>query len=199
MSSLHEFATPCRTKGWLEHRCQEGEVLTVSNDAGINMSVVDIDAMYIESGFVEELVAKGRGFRHVVCRRLLLCVRWRHRTHRWIDTPRWKEARPIPVPNPMIQSKDGGRFSRKAGHALTERIGCACGLNKRPLMVEVGGEIVVRLNVQGDAWSLPWYEGPKTTTSCRGQWRFPTAKRGRQGCRWPRIRTLPRPTKFHCS
>ena len=46
-------------EGMAEHRCQEGEVLTVSNDAGINMSVVDIDAMYIESGFVEELVAKG--------------------------------------------------------------------------------------------------------------------------------------------
>lgn len=45
--------------GGTEHRCQVGEVLTVSNDAGINMSVVDIDAMYIESGFVEELVAKG--------------------------------------------------------------------------------------------------------------------------------------------
>ncbi|MGB2393673.1 MAG: hypothetical protein ACPICH_06115 [Poseidonia sp.] len=41
-----------------EHECEEGEVLTVSNDAGINMSVVDLDAMYIESGFVEELLTK---------------------------------------------------------------------------------------------------------------------------------------------
>ena len=32
--------------------------MTVSNDAGINMSVVDLDAMYIESGFVEELLTK---------------------------------------------------------------------------------------------------------------------------------------------
>jgi len=45
--------------GVSEHDCEEGEVLTVSNDAGINMSVVDLDAMYIESGFVEELVTKG--------------------------------------------------------------------------------------------------------------------------------------------
>ena len=41
-----------------EHDCNEGEVLTVSNDAGVNMSVVDLDAMYIESGFVEELLTK---------------------------------------------------------------------------------------------------------------------------------------------
>lgn len=41
-----------------EHECEEGEVLTVSNNAGINMSVVDLDAMYIESGFVEELLMK---------------------------------------------------------------------------------------------------------------------------------------------
>jgi hypothetical protein len=41
-----------------EHECEEGEILTVSNDAGINMSVVDLDAMYIESGFVEELLTK---------------------------------------------------------------------------------------------------------------------------------------------
>ena len=45
--------------GEAEHDCREGEVLTVSNDAGINMSVVDLDAMYIESGFVEELITKG--------------------------------------------------------------------------------------------------------------------------------------------
>ena len=45
--------------GVSEHDCEEGEVLKVSNDAGINMSVVDLDAMYIESGFVEELVTKG--------------------------------------------------------------------------------------------------------------------------------------------
>ena len=45
--------------GVSEHDCEEGEVLTVSNDAGINMSVVDLDAMYIESGFVEELLTKG--------------------------------------------------------------------------------------------------------------------------------------------
>ena len=44
--------------GESEHECEEGEVLTVSNDAGINMSVVDLDAMYIESGFVEELLTK---------------------------------------------------------------------------------------------------------------------------------------------
>ena len=44
--------------GEQEHDCREGEVLTVSNDAGINMSVVDLDAMYIESGFVEELLTK---------------------------------------------------------------------------------------------------------------------------------------------
>ena len=44
--------------GDTEHDCEEGEVLTVSNDAGINMSVVDLDAMYIESGFVEELLTK---------------------------------------------------------------------------------------------------------------------------------------------
>ena len=44
--------------GEAEHDCEEGEVLTVSNDAGINMSVVDLDAMYIESGFVEELLTK---------------------------------------------------------------------------------------------------------------------------------------------
>ncbi|MFZ8906459.1 MAG: hypothetical protein ACO2Y2_03775 [Poseidonia sp.] len=41
-----------------EHNCRRGEVLTVANDAGINMSVVDLDAMYIESGFVEELLTK---------------------------------------------------------------------------------------------------------------------------------------------
>ena len=44
--------------GEAEHDCEEGEVLTVSNDAGMNMSVVDLDAMYIESGFVEELLTK---------------------------------------------------------------------------------------------------------------------------------------------
>lgn len=44
--------------GDTEHDCNEGEVLTVSNDAGVNMSVVDLDAMYIESGFVEELLTK---------------------------------------------------------------------------------------------------------------------------------------------
>jgi hypothetical protein len=44
--------------GEAEHDCEVGETLTVSNDAGINMSVVDLDAMYIESGFVEELLTK---------------------------------------------------------------------------------------------------------------------------------------------
>lgn len=44
--------------GEAEHDCEEGEILKVSNDAGINMSVVDLDAMYIESGFVEELLTK---------------------------------------------------------------------------------------------------------------------------------------------
>lgn len=40
-----------------EHRCAEGEVLTVSNDANITMSIVDLDAMY--EPFVEELVSTG--------------------------------------------------------------------------------------------------------------------------------------------
>ena len=45
--------------GASEHDCAIGETLAVSNDAGINMSVVDLDAMYIESGFAEELLTKG--------------------------------------------------------------------------------------------------------------------------------------------
>ena len=45
--------------GEREHRCVEGESFTVANDAGVNMSVVDLDAMYIETGFVEELLTKG--------------------------------------------------------------------------------------------------------------------------------------------
>jgi hypothetical protein len=40
-----------------EHRCAEGEVLTVSNDANISMSVVDLDEMY--GPFVEELISSG--------------------------------------------------------------------------------------------------------------------------------------------
>ena len=40
-----------------EHRCAEGEVFTVSNDANITMSIVDLDAMY--QPFVEELVGSG--------------------------------------------------------------------------------------------------------------------------------------------
>ena len=40
-----------------EHRCAEGEVFTVSNDANITMSIVDLDGMY--EPFVEELVGSG--------------------------------------------------------------------------------------------------------------------------------------------
>ena len=40
-----------------EHRCAEGEVFTVSNDANITMSIVDLDEMY--EPFVEELVGSG--------------------------------------------------------------------------------------------------------------------------------------------
>ena len=40
-----------------EHRCAEGEVFTVSNDANITMSIVDLDEMY--EPFVEELVSTG--------------------------------------------------------------------------------------------------------------------------------------------
>ena len=40
-----------------EHRCAEGEVLTVSNDANITMSIVDLDAMY--QPFVEEIISSG--------------------------------------------------------------------------------------------------------------------------------------------
>lgn len=40
-----------------EHRCAEGEVLTISNDANITMSIVDLDEMY--QPFVEELVGSG--------------------------------------------------------------------------------------------------------------------------------------------
>ena len=44
-------------EGSSEHRCAEGEVLTVSNDANISMSVVDLDEMY--GPFVEELISSG--------------------------------------------------------------------------------------------------------------------------------------------
>ncbi len=44
-------------EGIIEHRCAEGEVFTVSNDANITMSIVDLDEMY--EPFVEELVGSG--------------------------------------------------------------------------------------------------------------------------------------------
>ena len=44
-------------EGINEHRCAEGEVFTVSNDANITMSIVDLDEMY--EPFVEELVGSG--------------------------------------------------------------------------------------------------------------------------------------------
>lgn len=44
-------------EGISEHRCAEGEVFTVSNDANITMSIVDLDEMY--EPFVEELVGSG--------------------------------------------------------------------------------------------------------------------------------------------
>jgi hypothetical protein len=44
-------------EGIIEHRCAEGEVFTVSNDANITMSIVDLDEMY--GPFVEELVGSG--------------------------------------------------------------------------------------------------------------------------------------------
>lgn len=40
-----------------EHRCAEGEVLTVSNDANITMSAVDLDAML--TPFVEDAIGAG--------------------------------------------------------------------------------------------------------------------------------------------
>lgn len=43
--------------GEAEHRCGIGESFTVSNDAGVNMSVVDLDAMYIP--FLEEIIGVG--------------------------------------------------------------------------------------------------------------------------------------------
>tara|TARA_B100001287_G_scaffold165612_1_gene139160 strand:+ start:1401 stop:2312 length:912 start_codon:yes stop_codon:yes gene_type:complete len=43
--------------GFAEHRCDVGEQFTITNDAGINMSVVDLDEMLIP--FVEETVATG--------------------------------------------------------------------------------------------------------------------------------------------
>lgn len=42
-----------------EHECAEGETFTVTNDASINMSVVDLDAMYIP--LIEEMVGLGIG------------------------------------------------------------------------------------------------------------------------------------------
>ena len=44
-------------EGINEHRCTEGEVFTVSNDANITMSIVDLDEMY--EPFVEELLGSG--------------------------------------------------------------------------------------------------------------------------------------------
>ena len=41
----------------VEHRCAEGEVFTVSNDANVSMSVVDLDAMLIP--FVEDAIGAG--------------------------------------------------------------------------------------------------------------------------------------------
>lgn len=43
--------------GEVEHRCGIGESFTVSNDAGVNMSVVDLDAMYIP--FIDEIIGVG--------------------------------------------------------------------------------------------------------------------------------------------
>ena len=40
-----------------EHRCEIGESFTVSNDAGVNMSVVDLDAMYIP--IIDEIIGVG--------------------------------------------------------------------------------------------------------------------------------------------
>ena len=42
-----------------EHDCDIGLEINIENDNGINMSVVDLDAMYIKSGFVEEVLTKG--------------------------------------------------------------------------------------------------------------------------------------------
>lgn len=42
-----------------EHECAEGEAFTITNDASINMSVVDLDAMYIP--LIEEMVGLGIG------------------------------------------------------------------------------------------------------------------------------------------
>ena len=41
----------------VEHRCGVGEVFTVSNDANITMSIVDLDEMY--APFVDELIGSG--------------------------------------------------------------------------------------------------------------------------------------------
>ena len=43
--------------GEVHHRCELGESLTVSNDAGVNMSVVDLDEMYIP--FLDEIIGGG--------------------------------------------------------------------------------------------------------------------------------------------
>ncbi|MEL0330976.1 MAG: hypothetical protein VW982_02035 [Candidatus Poseidoniales archaeon] len=43
--------------GESEHTCRVGETLTVSNDAGLNMSVVDLDEMFIP--VIEELIGVG--------------------------------------------------------------------------------------------------------------------------------------------
>lgn len=43
--------------GEVRHRCEIGESLTVSNDGGVNMSVVDLDEMYIP--YLEEIIGGG--------------------------------------------------------------------------------------------------------------------------------------------
>ena len=43
--------------GDVRHRCEVGESLTVSNDGGVNMSVVDLDEMYIP--YLEEIIGGG--------------------------------------------------------------------------------------------------------------------------------------------
>ena len=51
--------------GGVEHRCDVGESFTITNDAGVNMSVVDLDAMYIpimEEGAGTLILAGGSFF-----------------------------------------------------------------------------------------------------------------------------------------
>ena len=49
------YTIPTETEA--EHRCEIGESFTVSNNAGVNMSVVDLDAMYIP--FLGEIIGVG--------------------------------------------------------------------------------------------------------------------------------------------